>query len=114
MEMYRSGRNEADSKSVDGSNRPGVRIPPSPPKKETSDRMSLFLASAASPGTKKKDRRRRSLAGQTKERAILEEDDAITSPAFTSEATQACALFRRITVTRGAGVVNRGAIDTSG
>lgn len=30
--MYRSGRNEADSKSVDGSNRPGVRIPPSPPK----------------------------------------------------------------------------------
>ena len=31
MEMYRSGRNEADSKSVDGSNRPGVRIPPSPP-----------------------------------------------------------------------------------
>ena len=32
MEMYRSGRNEADSKSVDGSNRPGVRIPPSPPE----------------------------------------------------------------------------------
>ena len=31
METYRSGRNEADSKSVDGSNRPGVRIPPSPP-----------------------------------------------------------------------------------
>ena len=34
MEMYRSGRNEADSKSVDGSNRPGVRIPPSPPNKD--------------------------------------------------------------------------------
>ena len=32
MEMYRSGRNEADSKSVDGSNHPGVRIPPSPPE----------------------------------------------------------------------------------
>ncbi len=29
-EMYRSGRNEADSKSVDRSNCPGVRIPPSP------------------------------------------------------------------------------------
>ena len=41
MEMYRSGRNEADSKSVDGSNRPGVRIPPSPPVNTT--RVSNFF-----------------------------------------------------------------------
>ena len=34
MEMYRSGHNEADSKSVGGSNRPGVRIPSSPPKSQ--------------------------------------------------------------------------------
>ena len=34
MEVYRSGRNEADSKSVGGSNRPGVRIPPPPPEND--------------------------------------------------------------------------------
>ena len=38
--MYRSGRNEADSKSVDGSNRPGVRIPPSPPRQNNTIRSS--------------------------------------------------------------------------
>ena len=36
-EMYRSGHNEADSKSVGGSNRPGVRIPSSPPKSQFSE-----------------------------------------------------------------------------
>ena len=40
--MYRSGRNEADSKSVGGSNRPGVRIPPSPPNKKHSTGCFLF------------------------------------------------------------------------
>ena len=44
MEMYRSGRNEADSKSVDGSNRPGVQIPPSPPKKNP-QKCGFFLCS---------------------------------------------------------------------
>lgn len=43
VEMYRSGRNEADSKSVDGSNRPGVRIPPSPPKALKADAFRAFL-----------------------------------------------------------------------
>ena len=42
--MYRSGRNEADSKSVGGSNRPGVRIPPSPPNaKNTHQGVFLHL-----------------------------------------------------------------------
>ena len=41
--MYRSGRNEADSKSVDGSNRPGVRIPPSPPNKKSRRQAGFFI-----------------------------------------------------------------------
>ena len=40
--MYRSGRNEADSKSVDGSNRPGVRIPPSPPLASSGSPLLAF------------------------------------------------------------------------
>ena len=42
MQRYRSGRNEADSKSVDGSNRPGVRIPPSPPFAGSGYPLSAF------------------------------------------------------------------------
>lgn len=48
MEMYRSGRNEADSKSVDGSNRPGVRIPPSPPEPAVVIPLQVFIYASCS------------------------------------------------------------------
>ena len=47
--MYRSGRNEADSKSVDGSNRPGVRIPPSPPLACSGSPLQAFFVYTSQP-----------------------------------------------------------------
>ena len=42
-----------DSKSVDGSNRPGVRIPPSPPKAKPPSRVVLLLVSSVNSTTSK-------------------------------------------------------------
>ena len=44
-EMYRSGHNGTDSKSVDGVTRPWVRIPPSPPTKTPTEQTVGVLLS---------------------------------------------------------------------